>query len=102
MEVAAYRIATEALTNTVRHARATHCTVELRRDPEALTVRVADDGIGMPPEGRPGVGQSSMRERAAELGGSLTVLPTGAEGGTVVTAVLPFSQAHLVMSDAHG
>jgi two-component system NarL family sensor kinase len=102
VEVAAYRIATEALTNTVRHARATHCAVELCRDPQTLTVRVVDDGVGISTGERLGVGQASMRERAAELGGSLTVQPTGAEGGTVVTAVLPLSPADLVTSGAHG
>jgi signal transduction histidine kinase len=90
-EVAAFRIASEALNNVVRHAGATRCTVTLAvagaggRD---LEVQVRDDGRGIPAGVAAGVGMLSLRERAAELGGSSEVVcPPG--GGTLVRAVLP-------------
>jgi signal transduction histidine kinase len=87
VEVAAYRIATEALTNVARHARASDCQVRLWFD-GALHVEVRDDGRGSPEGQRSGVGMASMRERAAELGGTCVVeRPAG--GGTVVRARLP-------------
>ncbi|MGW2220783.1 sensor histidine kinase, partial [Nonomuraea sp. NPDC001684] len=87
VEVAAYRIVQEALTNARKHASASRITVTLRRD-DRLRVTVADDGIGLPPDARPGVGLGSMRERAAELGGTCAVR-AGPGGGTVVHAELP-------------
>ncbi|GAA1578846.1 hypothetical protein GCM10009789_35650 [Kribbella sancticallisti] len=87
VEVAAYRIAVEALTNTARHAQASRATVRIRAD-EVLVVEVVDDGRGLGVAGSPGVGLGSMRERAEELGGSLTVT-TGAGAGVVVRAELP-------------
>ncbi|MFF5263399.1 histidine kinase [Actinomadura viridis] len=86
-EVAAYRIVQEALTNVYRHARAGSAVVRLSLNGD-LHVCVGDDGVGMPPDARSGVGMCSMRERAAEIGGSCTVGP-GPEGGTVVSARLP-------------
>ena len=92
VEIAAYRIVLEALHNVTSHAQATHCRVTLRAepDPQALRVLVIDDGRGMPTDAPVGVGQQSMRERAAELGGSCTVRPAES-GGTMVEAVLPLS-----------
>jgi signal transduction histidine kinase len=89
VEVAAYRIASEALANVAKHAGARTCRVDLRRDADgALVVTVADDGVGIAPGAQAGVGLVSLRERAAELGGRCTVeCPAG--GGTVVRAVLP-------------
>jgi signal transduction histidine kinase len=89
VEVAAYRIASEALANVARHARATDARVELARDGDgALVVTVTDDGVGIDPAAPAGVGLVSLRERAAELGGRCSVsCPPG--GGTVVRAVLP-------------
>lgn len=87
VEVAAYRIIAEALTNVARHARAGHCRVRLELGTE-LEIEVCDDGCGMTGDCRPGVGVTSMRERAAELGGSLSIGP-GTGGGTRVRAVLP-------------
>jgi signal transduction histidine kinase len=80
LEVAAYRIATEALTNVVRHSRATSAVLALRCDGD-LEIEVSDDG---PPNGawHPGVGLQAMRERAAELGGNFEAGPTP-EGGLV-------------------
>jgi signal transduction histidine kinase len=81
VEVAAYRIAAEALTNVARHAHATSVTLLIRVG-ELLTVTVLDDG-GPPGEAwAPGVGIVGMRERAAELGGSLRAGP-GTRGGEV-------------------
>jgi signal transduction histidine kinase len=90
VEVAAYRIAGEALTNVTRHAHAQRATVRLRRDDRDLLVEVADDGTGIAPEAQAGVGLVSLRERAAELGGrSEVTCPAG--GGTVVRAWLPLA-----------
>jgi len=88
LEIACYRIVQEALTNVVRHAHATHATVGLRLQEEALVVEVRDDGQGLPPGVRSGVGLTSMHERAEELGGTC-LMETRAEGGTRVYARLP-------------
>jgi signal transduction histidine kinase len=88
VEVAAYRVVQEALTNVVRHAHAHSATVRLTADPDALTVDVDDDGTGLPADLVAGVGLSSMRERASEMGGSCDVEGAPA-GGTRVHAVLP-------------
>jgi signal transduction histidine kinase len=90
VEVAAYRIVQEALTNVVRHAGARTCCVRLVADSGALTVEVTDDGSGVAASATPGVGLSSMRERAAETGGSCTVTP-GPDAGTRVLARLPLA-----------
>jgi signal transduction histidine kinase len=93
VEVAAYRIVQEAMTNTGRHAKARFCSVSLAVDEatKVLRLEVRDDGRGMPEERDSGVGLTSMRERAAELGGSLTVdsLPGG---GVAVRAQLPLPE----------
>lgn len=91
VEVAAFRIVCEALTNACRHARASACAVRLVAG-EELKLEVADDGCGLPPTFRAGVGLSSMRQRAAELGGSFSIEPRPA-GGTVVRASLPMEMA---------
>ncbi|GAA4185989.1 hypothetical protein GCM10022252_17280 [Streptosporangium oxazolinicum] len=93
-EVAAYRIAQEGLTNIRKHARAGSAVISLRRG-ESLVVRVEDDGDGLPPGPRSGVGLLSMRERAAELGGTC-VIGAAPGGGTVVEAVLPIPAAPVV------
>jgi signal transduction histidine kinase len=87
VEVAAYRIALEALTNVVRHAQAQHCWLRLRVD-GGLLLEVEDDGRGLAPDVRHGVGITAMVERAAELGGTCMV-QSGSSGGTVVRAWLP-------------
>ncbi|WP_238015853.1 sensor histidine kinase [Dactylosporangium sp. AC04546] len=88
-EVAAYRIAVEALANARRHAGASTVRVAVAVDGDALTLSVHDDGAGAG-SATPGVGMHSMRERAAELGGTL-VFGTG--DGTTVTARLPLGAA---------
>lgn len=87
VEVAAFRIASEAMTNAVRHAGARHCSVRLAAERE-LTVTVEDDGRGLPEDRRDGVGLISIHERAAELGGDVAVEPRPG-GGTRVVARLP-------------
>jgi signal transduction histidine kinase len=88
VEVACYRIIQEALTNVVRHAHAHTCVVRLACQ-EQLSIEVTDDGLGLPPAYRCGVGLNSMRERAEELGGSWLIEP-GPNGGTRVHAELPY------------
>jgi two-component system NarL family sensor kinase len=87
VEVAAFRIASEAMTNVERHAGASRCHVRVAAN-GAFELSVSDDGRGAPADTSPGVGWTSMSDRAAELGGTCTI--TGrAGGGTVVRAVLP-------------
>jgi signal transduction histidine kinase len=88
VEVAAYRIVAEALTNVARHARASSARVRIERTATDLVVEVADDGVGIGEDVQTGVGLLSVRERAAELGGRADVSCPPA-GGTVVSAVLP-------------
>lgn len=90
VEVAAYRIATEAMTNVVRHARASRCDVRLRLEDE-LSLAISDDGIGLGGDARMGIGLRSMRERATELGGSFE-LDAGDERGTRVNVFLPVAR----------
>ena len=85
VEVAAYRIVTEALTNVARHSTSASASVRLAPAADGLHVEVTDHGSSS--AWRPGVGLSSMRERAAELGGTLEAGP-GPSGGRVA-ALLP-------------
>jgi signal transduction histidine kinase len=86
-EVACYRIVTEALTNVTRHAHASRCSVRIQLDHD-LDVDVSDDGVGLPDGWRTGVGIASMRERVAELGGTLVIEPC-LPHGTRISARLP-------------
>jgi signal transduction histidine kinase len=72
VEVAAYRIALEALTNVARHSRASHCYLHLQAD-EQLCLQIEDDGVGMQSNSTAGVGLSSMRQRTTELGGEFSI-----------------------------
>jgi signal transduction histidine kinase len=91
VEVAAYRIAGEAVTNVVRHARAATCVVRLAVADDRVVVEVADDGVGIAEDAQAGVGLVSLRERASELGGRTEITcPEG--GGTVVRAWLPMGR----------
>ena len=87
VEVAAYRIVLEAMTNVARHAQARTCQVCVRVS-DALEVEVRDDGVGLPLERHTGVGLVSMRERAAELGGTCRI-ESPPTGGVRVLARLP-------------
>jgi two-component system NarL family sensor kinase len=93
VEVTAYHVAREALTNVVRHARAQHCTLRLavaQGEHGQLRLSIRDDGLGFSGDVQAGVGLTSMRERAAELGGTCTIRSEPG-AGTGVTAVLPLS-----------
>lgn len=100
VDATAYRIVREALTNSLRHAQASHVEIVVRHEPGRLDVRVHDDGCGASseqaqraPEPAPtdvngGWGIAGMRQRAALLGGSLDTGPSP-DGGFVVHASLP-------------
>ena len=100
LEVAAYRIVAEALTNVARHAGARNCRVRVAAG-SALEIEVTDDGAGLPAELRHGVGLGSMRERTAELGGSCTIEPAPG-GGTRVLARLPMPAHENDLPSAQG
>jgi signal transduction histidine kinase len=104
VEVAAYRIAAEAITNAIRHAKSRNCTIRLwvaaggqRRQsadrqpqsilPEQLCIEISDDGAGFPPQYTPGVGLASMRERALELGGTFALESNAGHGATIHVAL---------------
>jgi signal transduction histidine kinase len=89
VEVAAYRIAQEALANVVRHAQAHICQVRFRLA-DGLCLDIQDDGIGLPAVRQAGVGLRSMRERAEELGGTC-VVETVSGSGTRVLVRLPLA-----------
>jgi signal transduction histidine kinase len=93
VEVAAYRIIQEAVTNVLRHARSGRCAVSVSPDPidAALVIEIVDDGQGLPDPVQAGVGLISMRERAEELGGSVTIRSEPG-GGTRVSARLPLPE----------
>jgi signal transduction histidine kinase len=91
VEVAAFRIASEAVTNVIRHSGASRCRVAVELD-GAFSLTVTDNGHGADKSTGHGIGWSSMRQRAAELGGSCTI-SSRAEGGLVVRAVLPLADA---------
>ena len=87
VEVAAYWIAQEALTNVKRHAHAQHCSVRVAVEPTTLRLEIADNGAGLS-NGSRGIGLHTMKERAAEVGGTCEIGDrTG--GGTLVLASLP-------------
>jgi signal transduction histidine kinase len=87
VEVAAFRIVMEAATNAARHAQATQVCVEIDYN-GGLALRVLDDGSGISPAARRGVGLDAMVERAEEVGGRLSVGASDS-GGTAVEAWLP-------------
>jgi signal transduction histidine kinase len=98
VEVAAYRIVTEAVTNVVRHASASSCLVGVVADGSVLRLTVADDGLGVPGAvGLGGNGLQTMRERAEELRGRLSVVSAG---GTTVVAELPLPRSSPVRGRA--
>jgi signal transduction histidine kinase len=86
VEVAAYRIAAEALTNVVRHSDAKLASVQLITNNGSLEMIITDDGSSTAPWS-PGLGLASIKTRASEVGGVCEAGPT-ADGGRVV-AVLP-------------
>ncbi len=85
-----YRVAQEAVSNVVRHARAAHVTLELRSLDDGTRLRVMDDGVGIGHlRAQPGhLGLASMQQRVGSLGGTVTVVGQPS-GGTLVQAWLP-------------
>jgi two-component system, NarL family, sensor kinase len=90
-EVAAFWIAVEAMSNTVRHAQARSCRVRVEVA-GGLRLEIEDDGCGLPEDMVPSGGMVSMRERAEELGGTCRVR-RGARAGTVVEVLVPIHVA---------
>lgn len=98
-KIALYRIAQEALTNIERHAKATRVTMDLRGHEKGATMRITDNGIGLPLDqarGTSGIGLRNMQERMEQLDGSIHILSSrgataGKTGGTVIEASLPLS-----------
>lgn len=88
IEVAAYRIVSEAITNVARHAKASRCLVHVTLTDGTLELSVEDNGRGLGVDHPSGVGTGSMRRRAAEIGGTCRIGP-GRDGGVLVHAVLP-------------
>ncbi len=97
VEVAAYRIAQEALTNVVRHGQARTCSIRIEMA-DTLCLDICDDGIGLPTQPQTGLGLRSMRERAEELGGTCRV-EANAQGGTRVSASLPLVRGASIASN---
>jgi signal transduction histidine kinase len=89
LEVAIYRIVSEALNNIAKHAHASHVHFELQQHEHELRLEVRDDGIGMPVNPQAGIGLQSMRERATELGGTLEL--ERLERGTRLHARFPMT-----------
>jgi signal transduction histidine kinase len=88
VEVAAYAIASEAVSNAVRHSAAGRVHLDARVESGSLVVSVSDNGRGIPARPHGGLGLMSMGERAEEVGGRLEVLDRP-DGGTIVRALLP-------------
>ena len=88
VEVAAYRIVQEAITNVAKHAQATQCHVRLTHLPDRLVVEVEDDGVGFDPaddtRAERGLGLINVRERAARLGGTCNMASRPGEGTRLV------------------
>jgi signal transduction histidine kinase len=91
IELSAYRIVQEALTNALKHAGDAHATVHVRYGPDSLELEIADDGAGGSSRvSGGGQGLVGMRERVALYGGRLDA-SRGAEGGFVVRVKLPIA-----------
>ena len=93
VDLTAYRVVQEALTNVIKHGGRSNARVVVHWGIDVLEIEVSDDGRGLVPHGSVGLGLIGMRERLALFGGSLE---TGARGGGgfVVRAELPLEEAH--------
>ena len=100
VDLAAYRIIQESLTNAIRHAGPASATVGLAYDEAGLRVEVADTGRGLMATARPvpGHGLIGMRERAASVGGTLEAGP-GPDGGFRVAARFPAAASPVIEPD---
>jgi signal transduction histidine kinase len=87
VDVALLRIATESVTNAVKHAHATEVVVAVDEEEDMVRLTVSDDGVGFDAGTIPGVGLSSMRERAEELGGTLAVVSRPGGGTRIVASI---------------
>ena len=90
VEEGLYRIAQEALNNSLKHAAATQVTLRIRADEAQITVEVKDNGVAFDPQdagNSGGLGLTTMRERAERLGGTLEILSNPGEGTTVLAHV---------------
>ncbi|QBF31470.1 cache domain-containing protein [Thalassococcus sp. S3] len=97
-KIALYRIAQEALTNIERHADATHVTIDIRGHKKGATLRISDNGRGLPHEpgqSGSGLGLRNMQERIEQLDGTLRILSSrrtrNQSGGTVIEARVPLT-----------
>jgi signal transduction histidine kinase len=90
VEVTAYRIATESVTNVLRHANADSASITLWLEQNQLQMKITDDGVVRTPWA-PGVGLSSMRDRASALGGWITAGPSDSGGEVRVSLPLATS-----------
>lgn len=91
-KIALYRIAQEALTNIERHARASHVSIDLRGHRRGATLRIADNGVGLPPDHQRaggGLGLRNMQERIEQQDGTLRILSS--RSGTVIEAQVPLT-----------
>ena len=93
VDLAALRIVQEAVANVRHHADASRCIVLIEREPGELRLRIEDDGRGIPPRVRSGIGLTSIRDRARELGGSTTI-GSSPDGGASIAVRLPFVEPH--------
>lgn len=95
--IALFRICEEALSNSARHAKATSIRIFLRNEPAGIVLEVVDNGIGIDRKVTGGmpttVGLLSMRERAAAIGGTLSIKRGASGRGTVVKVILPCADA---------
>ena len=97
VEVALYRIASEAIHNAVRHSGGRHCQVVIDIAADEVRMTVTDDGRGLPEPLIAGVGVAAIRERAAELGGAVEM--TSQPGGTTITTVVPLRSLATLMTN---
>jgi signal transduction histidine kinase len=97
LEVAIYRIVSEAVANVVHHAGASSCVVRITSEDGRIDVTIADDGVGIEPDVAGGHGLHTMRERAEELGGLFRV---ASERGTAVHATIPIGRSELEYAGA--
>jgi signal transduction histidine kinase len=87
VEVAAFRIMQTSLDNVVKHAQATRCQLSLAADDGVLKIDLLDDGKGIAPNYKAGVGLTSMRERAEELGGTFAISAAKPRGTHLSVAI---------------
>jgi signal transduction histidine kinase len=91
IDLSAYRIVQEALTNSLKHARASHADVTVRYSPDVVEIEVGDDGVGAATGDGPGHGLLGIRERVKIYGGTMNVGPAPG-GGFTLSARLPLDR----------